>query len=583
MTGVLRADERAQEPAPALDGETAAEAPRRPRAAFVVVSFVFAAALAAVVVNLVANPAFGPRKYSMTAVTVTAVVILVALPFVFALSGRIERWFGRRSLRANRAGVAGVTVVSFVVLVGIGMTTLRSPGFDAGVVFGSAQNLALGHGLNAHETLYYSMYPNNLFLTLALGKSFALVHAVAHVSGPPAVFLALAVAGNAVMLALGVLFTFLVARRLAGRQVAVFTLLFSVVFVVLSPWIGTVYSDTLGLVFPVLVVWFLLRAEGAGSTGARLAWWGAIGLTTAVGYELKPTTVFPFIAVALVVLIRTPVRRLGARALLKPIASILVALVVLGVAHVGLGRAEDRSGAVPFSLAHDTTAFPLTHFLKMGSHGTGGYDAADVQNTYSVPTESGKFTNGLDGYVSNVERQGPGGYANFLANKTLRFLGDGTFYQWQEGNQLSLPFIVKNSAGKAVQSVYGPTGSLHPALVDLWQAMWLVLLVLGAVPLVLFRDRRLFSDPAVAMRVALLGLIVFLMLFEGRSRYVYLYVPFFVLLAGLSMRSIVDRLPARFRSSTGDNGGRPASPQLGPRSGIDRATESREASSPAVG
>ncbi|RKR72942.1 glycosyltransferase family 39 protein [Frondihabitans australicus] len=522
---------------------------RRPRGAFVVVSLVLAVVLAAVVANLVLDPWFGPRRYSMIAVTITAVVLAAALPFAYLWAGVVDRRFARRSRRANGLAVAGVVVAAFAILLVIGMLTLRSPGFDAGVVFGAAINLTAGHGLNGEEVRYFSMYPNNVFLTFSLWKSFALVKAIAHISGPPALFYALAVAANAAVLACGVLLTFTVARRVAGRQVAIFTLLPTAVLVVLSPWIGTVYSDTLGLVFPILVIYLFLRADSAGTTRARLLWWGGIGLVTAVGYEIKPTTVFAVVAVALVVLIRVPLRRAGARALLPPVASIVAALVVLGVAHVGIGAVLDRSGTVPFSLAHDTTQFPLTHFLKMGSHGTGGYDAHDVAVTRAIPTEAGKFAEGLQGYASNVAAQGPVRYAGFLAEKTARFLGDGTFYQWQEGGELNLPFIVTDSLGKDAQAVYGPSGALHPALVDLWQAMWTLVLLLGAAPLVLRRDRRLFGDASVAMRVAILGLIVFLMLFEGRSRYVYLYVPFFVVLAGVSMRSLAERFRRRDETS----------------------------------
>lgn len=45
-----------------------------------------------------------------------------------------------------------------------------------------------------------------------------------------------------------------------------------------------------------------------------------------------------------------------------------------------------------------------------------------------------------------------------------------------------------------------------------------------------------------ALRIALLGLLVFLLLSEGRARFLYLYIPYFILLASLSFSSVVDRL-----------------------------------------
>lgn len=503
---------------------------------FVVVTMVFAAAMLVTLANLVFNPTLGSRVYSFPIAIGGAVILLALVPAFLRACGRISDRLTLRTRRQNVVALALAMVVAFAVSAGLGLLTLRSPGFDASIVFGSAQNLTLGRGLDPGEVLYYSMYPNNVFLTLTMWKFLSLIH-LAGISGPPALFYAALVVVNAAFLTVGVLLTFLVTKRFAGLRLAVFTLLPSLVLVVVSPWIGTVYSDTLGLVFPILIVFLYLVSEEAPTRARRLLWWALIGLVTAVGYELKPTTVFALVAIALVALIRTRVRALGVRALLGPVSSIVAAVLVLGVAHVSLGAIENRSGTVPFDLADSQKAFPLTHFLKMGSHGLGGYDDDDVRETRAIPTEQGKFEAGLDGYVSNVTALGPVGYADFLGAKALRILGDGTFYQWQEGGQTNLPFIVQNPLGRLAQSFYGPAGAAHGALLDLWQAFWFALLALLTVPLFV-RSRLLFGDSATILRVALLGLVVFLLLFEGRSRYLYLYLPSFVVLAALSASAV---------------------------------------------
>ena len=82
-------------------------------------------------------------------------------------------------------------------------------------------------------------------------------------------------------------------------------------------------------------------------------------------------------------------------------------------------------------------------------------------------------------------------------------------------------------------------------LLSLWQGGWFVLLALAAVPLVL-RTPRLMRPEVSAIRIALLGLLLFLMLSEGRARFLYLYMPYFILLASLSFQAVMDRLvPAR--------------------------------------
>jgi putative flippase GtrA len=512
---------------------------RNPRALLTLVTFVSSAAVLVVLANLLLNPTLGARRYSLPIVVVGAVVLMVLVPAAVRASDQVAAILSAGGRRRRVLALAVGLAVAFVVTLGIGLATLRSPGFDAGVLFGSARNLVAGTGLNNTEIQYFQMYPNNVFLTLVMWKFLAVFHVVG-ITGPPAAYYAALVAVNSAALTVGALLTFLVARRLGGLRVGLLALVPTTVFIVVSPWVGTVYSDTLGLLFPILIAYLSLVAEGSPTQRRRLVWWGVIGIVTAVGYELKPTIVFALVAVVLVLLVRTRVRERGLRSLAAPVTAVLASFVMLGVVHLGLGAVEAHSGTVPFVLADNSKAFPLTHFLKMGSHGLGGYDDDDVRATAAVPTEAGRFQAGVTGYIENVEAQGPVGYADFLGAKAIRILGDGTFFQWQEGGQTSLPFLVDNGPARMVQGVYGPAGAAHAALVDVWQTFWFAVLALLAVPLFV-RSRTLFGDQATALRVGLLGLVVFLLLFEGRSRYLYLYVPFFIVLASLSAAALEGR------------------------------------------
>ena len=94
---------------------------------------------------------------------------------------------------------------------------------------------------------------------------------------------------------------------------------------------------------------------------------------------------------------------------------------------------------------------------------------------------------------------------------------------------------------RRIQAYLGIHGDRFWVVTDTWQAFWLVVLLLMAAPLVL-RDRDLDSLPAAAMRAGIFGLLLFVLFFEGRSRYFYLYLPFFLLLASLAVVAIAGRL-----------------------------------------
>ena len=84
----------------------------------------------------------------------------------------------------------------------------------------------------------------------------------------------------------------------------------------------------------------------------------------------------------------------------------------------------------------------------------------------------------------------------------------------------------------------GPRGAHFDILLAWWQVVWLAVLALVAVPAVWWRRER-FTPPAAMLRLGLLMLLAFLLLFEARPRYLYLDPPYFFVLAGLTVVAIV--------------------------------------------
>jgi hypothetical protein len=101
---------------------------------------------------------------------------------------------------------------------------------------------------------------------------------------------------------------------------------------------------------------------------------------------------------------------------------------------------------------------------------------------------------------------------------------------------LKTNFPATGAASRVIRDYFTVPGQDVLVIRTLWQAAWLVVLCLVVAPMAL-RSRMLASPTATMMRVALLGLIIFLSLFENRGRYMYLYVPYFLLLASLTVSS----------------------------------------------
>uniref|UniRef100_UPI0035CBF26C hypothetical protein n=1 Tax=uncultured Amnibacterium sp. TaxID=1631851 RepID=UPI0035CBF26C len=461
------------------------------------------------------------------------VLVLVLLPLLALTGVLVARRAPGRLRHAPRLPV--VVAVVLAVLLGAKLTIaaglLKVPGFDSGIVLLAAYHRVFPEAVTppydpALFASYFGMYPNNL----ALGSLFTALFSVAHLLGIDGLrtYVFLAVAMNCVALTVVELLTFLVARRLWSTRTAFLALAATAVYTTLSPWLNTPYSDTLGMLFPIGLLLVGLHLRAARGPRARLALAAAFGGVAALGIALKPTVLFAVIALVLVEAVRSR-RALRRRSVLVAAAAVAGVGLLAGVGtSAAVTAATDASGLVRFDVAGWKGGAPITHFMKMGAQGTGGFDYADVQSTFAVPQPQ-RANAALQVYEDRVAAMGPEGYAVFLGQKALRTFADGSFYWGQEGENYP-DWFWTGAYSTTVRQWYARDGSDHLYLASLWQAGWLLLLAGAALPVARFASptRRRAIDGA---RLALLALLCFQLLFETRSRYVYLYLPFVVVLA----------------------------------------------------
>lgn len=488
--------------------------------------------------NNLVNPSYGTSWYHPGWAAFTSTVMLVSMVAFHWLLQRIRGIFRKRRL------LSGITQALlwpaiFVLLVRLSYATRIHPDWDAYSIYHAAEGLALG----STETIdpgYFRLNPNNLLLTLVLWKYFRAARALgfADLNVAAAFF-------NAVVLFLGIALTYSAARMLGGPVLAGFTLFPSTVFVLFSPWIGVVYSDTAGLVFPIGLLCLFLAARRTQGWGLRVLLWILIGLTSSAGYGIKPTILICVVAAGMVALFsgrgEPQKQRVG--------HILLAGMVISGSFGAGnhlIGHWEQHSGAVGYDMDNNTAAMPFTHFLQVGSqraagpHGDdyyGSYNEADYLATVSIEDPQEKFQHGFDAYFDRVDAMGPAGYLNFLNNKLLWITGDGSFFTWGEGRMTGSDYIATDPVSNGIQDFFGE-GRIHfDVMITLWQGTWLAVLALVALPLV-YRRKSMFTTETAILRISLLGLLVFLLLFEARARFLYLYVPYFILLAAVTVQSL---------------------------------------------
>ncbi|WP_185749054.1 hypothetical protein [Humibacillus xanthopallidus] len=460
-----------------------------------------------------------PYRWPVVVVGVVALVLL-------ALVARLPRWLGRGWVPP------AVAVGGGVVTAAVGLAGQYAYGWDARVVMDLARTLDSGLPLPPFGVDYFSLYPNNLPL-LAVDQWG---HAVARQAGLTADEVLIGL--SAVCVAVTLYAVHDLVARVAGRGPALSAQLVTLVLVATSPWVAVPYTDLYAMPFVTGGAALAARALAPGRREVRVVLWCLSILAMTVAYALKTTPVVMVIAVAVAVLVAVfdGHQHLERRAAgLAACAAGLVLFSALAVAVPSL--AQNASGADNSRLRADVSPSPLW-WLANGSNEKTSETGVTNYGTYSremVDGIQGLSPDEMDSYAraflaDRWAERGPLGTLAFYGNKLAWNWGDGMFSAWVEGAD-SLPGVMPPATGAVatVQELNGLHGRWYPLRAELAQAMWITVLLLAGVGLL----RAPYRREIVLLAVTVLGIAAFTLLFQGRARYLFAFVPLVVALAGM--------------------------------------------------
>lgn len=420
-------------------------------------------------------------------------------------------------------------------------------GWDCGMIMQSANDLLEGDFPNA---VYVAQYPNNEGLLLLFERVFALTRTLGLTNDTLIASLAALLLTDAAI-ALG----FLCARRLLSREGAYLYLALSAFLIGMNLWAQVPYTDTCGMFLPVLAFYLWLRARASTRRSHRLLLCALMGAVALLAMRLKPQGLILFIAVVLVEFTAHRPSRASLGRLAR--GGVCAACGLIAASALFTAYRDAKLGAFVTPQLQERHRFPMTQQLMMGAYQEpkedgffyGGWNEADVAATAALETLQERTDYTLGEYIRRVKAFGPLGYLRFLFHKACWVYADGTFYYGQEGAfHLTGRPEVQTRLSRLFQSVaYEDLPGYERVYAYFAQGFWLLTLALCAVSC-LGRE----CDPLAfsAVRLALLGLTLSILLFEGRSRYLILYLPFFTLAAARGLDTLYAAVFRRRRAVT---------------------------------
>ena len=406
--------------------------------------------------------------------------------------------------------------VSAAVQIYVGHCLRYIPAWDIDAVFGGGRDWAVTGNFDN-----YARYFDEQTANLGCLFVFRCVFWVYHTFGGQDFFMA-AVVFTTLLLQAGVWAVFDVCRRLAGWRGGIMALVIIGLFLPFYTMGAAFYTDALSLCFTMLTIAFYLRARGAKPVKRKLILYIAAGVAAAVGAIIKFTAMIPLIALAIDFVLKQKKWKWAQlkRSLPGLGAAVCAAAVLVASFYVYIGTKRSQNS--------DKLRLPLTHWVMMGLKDDGQYNGEDFSFSFSQPTLEIRKNAIAEEIRQRVSDMGPLGLLGLFGRKLSISFASGTFKQHdffhlQPQNQTALHDIVARSDAKHFD-----------AYNHISTAMLLALIVLGLAGAYKMLRKPGFCAPY----IALVGLALFLLIWETNNRYTLNHLPVIMVCAVMGLKTL---------------------------------------------
>lgn len=407
-------------------------------------------------------------------------------------------------------------------------------GWDCGALIDNAFNLYKGLDI---DTNYYSTYPNNILALLIFKYLYVVVGLFIDVDIHNYYFIA--VIFNVIIIDIAAIFTLLTCKKLLGEKTTLLALFFTILLILFFPYVIVPYTDTLTLFIPIAIFYFYLKIKN--NTKMKYLLYFIEGILLIGGYLIKPTCVIIGIAIVLTEIFYINFKNIK-NTFKNTIIIALIFILGSGTTYITYNYLENKniSKYITDEL-FETNTITFTHFMMMGMNPPSGegkvmygaYNEEDVFNTKSILGKEEKQKYNLEVIKQRLKDYGIVGYLKFVYNKVNWITSDGTFYYWQEGTSKYMP-INQSKVAKIVQKYFDKDAEEYKKITaNVLEILWIILLI-GIIFTYKNREKSINI-----LKLSTIGIILFIVIFEGRSRYLYNHIPIFIILGTLGIKNII--------------------------------------------
>ncbi len=392
------------------------------------------------------------------------------------------------------------------------------PSWDFGMVFSNAKAFVYNgvREINVYPE-YFQFFPNNILL-FTLEVIFIKIGSLLHIKAIYSVYVM-----NIIFIDLALLFLYLTIKKINNSKNAMFGLITTFFFLPLFLYTPIIYSDTMTLFIPIGFGYlFSIKDDKKIFSKKNIIIFILIGLLLFLGKELKITSLIIFIALVIGYFLT--------KFKLIKVVNIGISLVVLIICELIFKVTIVNNSKFQFSI-NDYGSVPVTHWVMMGvedidsdntgRNSYGGYNENDYKLTESFKSGKDAIKFNLIEAKNRINKMGPKGYANYLIKKSVNTWTDGYYFS---NVKLSLNSNHQNSFLYQLLITNLKSSVIFRAITQGTQYAFIIILLVSCI----FRVKQ--NKDFDYLKLTIIGLVIFFLLWENRSRYIFNYIPVFILI-----------------------------------------------------
>ena len=364
---------------------------------------------------------------------------------------------------------------------------------------------------NVVKNYYLTKYPNNL-LYVSILMFYKIIPIIGKHYFPLLIFNAFIVNVSGVLAALTI-------KRFTNNFLSLKGYFILMIITILSPWINIPYSDTFAVAIPISIIYIYTK-----ETKKKIDYI-LIGFLSILGYYIKPTVLIVFIGIVIIYLLDL-LKNKDFR--IKTTKYVLLGLVV---AYLFCNISIKLTGFKP---VETTKPFNMIHYLAMGQNNEtyGMFNLKDVEDSNLYGNRQD-----IDKIINRIKKRKILGQFKFIEIKTLLNYNDGTFSWGGEGENFYEKVLAKKTKISNLLINYFYKDYKYNYIFEIIvQAFWLQVLLL-----MFFVELKNTEENNTIIYLSIIGITLFLTLFECRARYLYCYSPIFVTAAMIGINNLRNR------------------------------------------